>query len=608
MNRATSVLDFETADREVLADPARIAALARSGLLDSPPEETFDRLTRISTRALRVPVAMLTLITAERQFVKSEHGLGEPWRTTREMPLGHSVCRHVVVSGRPLVRDDVRDDPLLRSHPAVDAPAIAAYAGVPISDPDGHRLGTLCAHSPEPRPWGTDEVQLLTELAGLVEAELRARSARDAADDQAATLAEAQALAHVGSWAWDPETDALTLSGELRRLLGLGRRIPRRGPFERLLSAETRADFCERVRVALRPNGRWQAEHSIVLGNGAPRLMRSRGLARVDGNGALRLLAGTLQDITDERDHDARFAAAFWSAPIGSALVGLVGGHRGRWLQANHELERIIGAGAGALEDVSVELGVHPDDLDRTMLELDRLARGETARAQHEQRLRRSDGSWASVIATYSAIRPAGGEPGYAIGHYLDISDRRRAERELEDTVLHDPLTGVFNRRRVEEELERTLSRAARSTACGCLLVVDLDRLTTVNEVAGATTGDDLLIHVAHAIGATLRAGDTFGRLDGDEFAVLLPDADLAQGRRVAERILRIIARTSLAGAGPAGVGVTASIGLAPWGRGGGVSASQLLVAAGTAMYEAKAGGGDQYAVYGTPEEGLGGF
>ena len=90
-----------------LADPRRLAALAESGLLDSPPEEAFDRVTRLVAETLHVPVALFTLVTDERQVFKSSVGVGE----LRETPLSHSFCRHVVESGAPLEVVDARVAP-----------------------------------------------------------------------------------------------------------------------------------------------------------------------------------------------------------------------------------------------------------------------------------------------------------------------------------------------------------------------------------------------------------------------------------------------------------------------------------------------------------------
>src|SRR3954454_8796989 len=100
----------------VVADPARLAALRAPALLDSQPEEAFDRLTRLATRALGVPVALVSLVGPDRQFFKSQTGLAEPWASARQTPLTHSFCQHVVATGEPLVVSDARVHPLVKEN------------------------------------------------------------------------------------------------------------------------------------------------------------------------------------------------------------------------------------------------------------------------------------------------------------------------------------------------------------------------------------------------------------------------------------------------------------------------------------------------------------
>lgn len=157
---------------EVLSDPSRLASLSRTKLLDSPPEEAFDRLTRLAARILRARVSFVSLLDDHRQFFKS--AAGPDVTEKRETPLSHSYCQYVVYSGRPLVVRDARNHPLLRDSPAIEEDAIS-YCGVPISDPDGHTLGTLCVVDQEPRDWTDDEIAALTDLTGAAIAEVRLR-------------------------------------------------------------------------------------------------------------------------------------------------------------------------------------------------------------------------------------------------------------------------------------------------------------------------------------------------------------------------------------------------------------------------------------------------
>src|SRR6185295_11105755 len=91
---------------DAVRNTERLAALRRTGMLDSPPEEAFDRLTRLATSVLRVRGAFVSLVDEDRQFFKSSVGVPEPWASLRETPLTHSFCKHAVASGEPLLISD----------------------------------------------------------------------------------------------------------------------------------------------------------------------------------------------------------------------------------------------------------------------------------------------------------------------------------------------------------------------------------------------------------------------------------------------------------------------------------------------------------------------
>ena len=175
-----------------LADPARLAALRRSALLDSPVEAAFDRLTRLATTILGVPVSLVSLVDGERQFFKSAIGLPEPWASQRETPLSHSFCQHVVRDAAPLVVADARLDPVLSSNLAISELGVVAYAGIPIMTSDGYALGSFCAIDSKPRAWTEHEIGILRELTALVVSEIELRAALTRADELAARNREVQ--------------------------------------------------------------------------------------------------------------------------------------------------------------------------------------------------------------------------------------------------------------------------------------------------------------------------------------------------------------------------------------------------------------------------------
>lgn len=167
-----------------IADPERLAALRRTGLLDSPPEEAFDRATRLATRALGTPVSLVSLVDGERQFFKSQQGLPTPYDELRETPLSHSFCQYVVATEGTLAVEDARDHPVLRTNLAIRDLNVVSYLGVPFRDAAGHVLGSFCVISDQPRVWTADDEQLLIEIAEQLRTELRLRDALGALADE----------------------------------------------------------------------------------------------------------------------------------------------------------------------------------------------------------------------------------------------------------------------------------------------------------------------------------------------------------------------------------------------------------------------------------------
>jgi len=155
---------------ERVHDVQRLAALQATGLLDSPPEGSFDRLARLAARLTHAPGALVSLVSDDRQFFKASVGLPEELTAIRETPLDRSVCRHVVASGRPLILSDTRD------HPGIPCDLAVAYLGIPLVTSDGQILGSFCVFDPSPRDWSNDDVATITDLAASVATEIELRT------------------------------------------------------------------------------------------------------------------------------------------------------------------------------------------------------------------------------------------------------------------------------------------------------------------------------------------------------------------------------------------------------------------------------------------------
>jgi len=155
------------------AEADRLAALRRYDVLDTAPEPAFDRIVRLASRLLDVPIALVSLIDAQRQWFKARYGL-----EAQETPRAIAFCDHAIRGCGVMVVPDAEQDPRFRDNPLVTGePHIRFYAGVPLLTPDGFALGTLCAIDRAPRQLDPRDAAVLEDLAQQVIHELEVRAA-----------------------------------------------------------------------------------------------------------------------------------------------------------------------------------------------------------------------------------------------------------------------------------------------------------------------------------------------------------------------------------------------------------------------------------------------
>ena len=149
-------------------DAARLANLREHYILDTPPDAAFDDLTAIAADIFGVPMALVSLVDAERQWLKSRVGL-----EVSETPREPAFCGHTICADGPLVVPDTLEDPRFHDNPLVTAaPHLRFYAGAPLVSQQGYALGSLCVLDTSPRPFSSGEVRRLTLLAGQVARQL----------------------------------------------------------------------------------------------------------------------------------------------------------------------------------------------------------------------------------------------------------------------------------------------------------------------------------------------------------------------------------------------------------------------------------------------------
>ncbi len=164
-------------DPKLADEPARIAALRRYDVLDTPAEASFDKITNLVRAVLGVPMSAVSLIDTDRQWLKSHPGI-DGSETGRDV----AFCDYTIRGREPMVVTDASSDARFRDNPLVTGdPNIASYAGVPLETPDGYNIGSLCAIDTCPRQFDVAQIEILKGLAALVveQLELRRIAERD---------------------------------------------------------------------------------------------------------------------------------------------------------------------------------------------------------------------------------------------------------------------------------------------------------------------------------------------------------------------------------------------------------------------------------------------
>jgi signal transduction histidine kinase len=163
-------------------EESRLQKLRSYDILDTPPEEPFERITRIVAETMGAPIAAVSLIDRDRMWMKSRRGLD-----IAEMPRDLAFCAHAILSDQVFVVEDATRDLRFSANPLVTGdPALRFYAGAPLRTPDGFNLGTLCVIDRRPRTLAPNHRQLLEDLARLTVDEMELRIALQTAMKEAA--------------------------------------------------------------------------------------------------------------------------------------------------------------------------------------------------------------------------------------------------------------------------------------------------------------------------------------------------------------------------------------------------------------------------------------
>ena len=530
-------------------EETRLELLARYEILDSSPEIEFDALTRLAARILDVPIVLVSIVDADRQWFKARFGLN-----ALETPRDVSFCGHVVFANQRLIVPDAWIDPRFADNPLVTgAPHVRFYAGIPLRSEEGAVLGTFCAIDHQPRELTAEQVELLEVLAhqtitlltlrrrnleyqhAEIERERLAREIRTVMDQMPAMIGY-----------WDKDLRNRHANKMYFDWFGVAPETMRGMHIRDLVGEELFAANLPHIQAALR--GEAQSFYrEIVDPSGNQRYSQASYVPDVH-DGEVRGFFVLVSDITERREIErALFAeketaritlGAITEAVVTADAAGLV-------VYVNPVAERLTGWSQDAArgQPIAAVLALRAFSGQSAVALLSDALAGRANPLEHRTTwLLRRDGSQLALRFTLSSLLgPEGAGLGVVmVGH--DVSEARAQAIKLAQLAHHDALTGLPNRLLLEDRLEQAVEDARRTGTHFAVLFIGLDVSTAPGASPGPQVSDELFRLVAHRIRSAVSVSDTASRFGTGEFVVLLAEvADEVAAEQRTARLMNVL-------------------------------------------------------------------
>jgi diguanylate cyclase (GGDEF)-like protein len=516
------------------AESERLSALHQYKVLDTPSEENFDELTKLAAQVCNTPMASITLVDAERVFVKSKLGFD-----VSEAPRSVAFSDHTIRQSEMTVVPDTREDERFRDNPYVTGdPQVRFYAGAPLVTSDGHAIGALAVYDTKPRKMKEEQLGVLRVLARQVLTQLELTRKLN---EQKQLLEERN------------ETEAALQSAN-KELKATLQELEQRGQENATLK-----EMGDLLQTCLAVEEAYK-----VVNQFAERLFPG-------SSGALYVLddPNELLEAVAVWGHSSMQEPVFATDECWSLRLG------------RPHLVEDPGEGPTCSHLTSRPKG--------TVLCVPMMAQGETLGVLHLQ--------FPDVAPTQRQTQ-ARQRWGVNVGEHLALALANLELREdLMLQAIRDPLTGLFNRRYLEEALEREVLRCARKKRALGMIMLDLDHFKTFNDTSGHEAGDSMLKALSYFLLDNVRAEDIVCRYGGEEFLLIMPEASLDLARQRAEQLRQEVKALTVQHEGhPLGT-VTLSLGVVAYPQHG-ATVNELLRAADSALYSAKQEGRDRVAVW----------
>lgn len=514
-------------------EAARLTSLMNLGILDAPPHQNFDEITRLAALACNAESAAITLIDANRGWFKSRIGVD-----ATQVPREHAFCSLDLNEVGPLIIPDTWNDDRCRDNPlALGSNGIRFYAGAPLIAASGHCIGRLCVFDRVPRsmlPRG--QVEALSDLANLAMGLIEARHSRQigriasqVVDVTSDAILCADATGTITFWNAAAETmfgrpAHDTIGSKLDIIVPPSLRAAHGSGFAKAAAGGPMKLAGQSVElIAVRADG---SEFPIELS-----------LGRWHDEAGISAFAAIIRDVSSRKllEHEREQARTFLDTVIENLPAML--------FVKNADTQRYLLMNKAGAEIAELPQG---DFVGRTDSELfpgqgeayearDRAACEVPGTHVFESEHLRADGQRRNLRTKRLMIDGVAGAPRYLLGLTEDITEIRQAQAEVQRLAAYDPLTGLRNRASYAHRLEDLVA----TDTPFALLSIDLDRFKAINDQFGHLVGDAVLADVASRLSSQASPGDLLARIGGDEFVmVLIGETAAARGDAVAQSII----------------------------------------------------------------------
>lgn len=600
-------------------EEARLALLDALFILDTPPQEEFDRITRMASRLLGVPISLVSLVAAHRQWFKSKVGLD-----VNETPRDLAFCAHAIHGRDPFIVPDASRDARFCDNPlVVGDPRIRFYAGVPLMSIDGVALGTLCVIDRQPRELSPEQIEMLKDLAAMVSRELHLRESINRARAHSLTsrdaLARSEGLfrsvfeqAAVGVALVGLDGRWLKVNATLATIVGHSPQALKAQTFQDITHPDDlNEDMAHVARLLIGEIKSYAMEKRYIRADGQVTWCRLTVALVRDERGAPQYFVSVLEDINARKRAEAELARLHQT--LESQVVARTADLHARQAELQAVLEHANDAyictdAQGVIcewnKQAEVTFGWSRDEvlgrrLEEALVPADpdgERPEGATSGGLHlqdnalgrrrvEVRARRKDGRVIPVEISLGTLTLPSGRRYCAFAH--DISERQALRDTLESEARRDLLTGLPNQRDLMAELPKAMARAERSGQHMAVLLLDLDGFKAINDAHGRDKGNLVLTRFANRLKGAVRETDMVARLSGDQFVVLFEGIFEEKLEPHVVPTLFERTRTVLQLDGQE-VRVSASIGVYIHVPGAHETPDDVLAAAGKAMHEVK--------------------